>query len=210
MLGTYRDMYLWVAFDEDTKLVPTFILGKRLTDMARRFMMDLASRLDWPNTRHSSDDHAFAEGQYTPIVQISTDGFAPYPEAVDLAFGRYVKYGQCIKSFRNSNTPYTPSEMIETKRRPIFGGVNPRDIGTSHVERNNATIRHFVKRFARMSYCFSKTLDNLASACALHFAYFNYCWRPRTTRITPAMAAGVTDKLWSVEDLYDHLNANYK
>jgi hypothetical protein len=106
--------------------------------------------------------------------------------------------------------PYTPSEIIGIKRKPIYGRLNPREIGTSHVERNNATIRHFVKRFARLTYCFSKTLDNLAAATALHFAYFNYCWRPRTTRITPAMAAGITQELWSVEDLYDFVSANYK
>jgi IS1 family transposase len=208
--GDIGDMYLWVAFDEDTKLVPTFILGKRSADMARRFMVDLAARLvSFPNP-HASDDHAFQLGQIQPITQISTDGFAPYPEAVDLAFGRYVRYGQCIKDFRNAALPYTPSEIVGIKRKPIFGRLHPSEIGTSHVERNNATIRHFVKRFARLSYCFSKSLDNLAAACALHFAYFNYCWRPRTTRITPAMAAGITQTLWSVEDLYNYVSAKYK
>ena len=208
--GDIGDMYLWVAFDEDTKLVPTFILGKRSADMARRFMVDLAKRLTpFPNP-HASDDHAFRLGQIQPITQLSTDGFAPYPEAVDLAFGRYVRYGQCIKDFRNANLPYTPSEMVGTVRKPIFGLLRPSEIGTSHVERNNATIRHFVKRFARLSYCFSRTLDNLAAACALHFAYFNYCWRPRTTRITPAMAAGITQTLWSVENLYDYVSNNYQ
>ena len=170
----------------------------------RRFMLDLASRL-MPANIHAADDHNYHQGEYLPITQISTDGFAPYPEAVDLAFGRYVRYGQCIKDFRNAALPYTPSEMVGTKRKPIFGRLHPSEIGTSHVERNNATIRHFVKRFARLSYCFSKSLDNLAAACALHFAYFNYCWRPRTTRITPAMAAGITQTLWSVEALYDHV-----
>jgi hypothetical protein len=169
-------------------------------------MVDLASRLKMPKP-HDSDAHAFREGGYTPVTTISTDGFAGYPEAVDLAFGPYVRYGQCIKDYRNVEQlgRYGPPEMVSTERRPIFGKLRWDEISTSHVERNNLTIRTFVKRFARLSLGFSKKLDNLAAAVALHFAYFNFVWRPRTTRVTPAMAAKVTDTLWTVEDLFAEL-----
>lgn len=213
------DQYLWVVFDEDTKLVPTFVIGKRSADMARRLMKDLASRLVFPGT-HASDPHDYKTGGYKPIIQISTDGFAGYPEAVDLAFGPYARYGQCIKDFRNADQPgrYGPPELVYSERRPIFGRLAESEIGTSHVERNNLTIRTFVKRFARLSLGFSKKLENLAAASALHFAYFNYVWRTRypdysgkagRLRPTAAMMAGVTDRLWKVEDLFDRLHQEF-
>ena len=137
---------------------------------------------------------------------------------MDLAFGPYVKYGQCIKNYRNTDQPgrYGPPEMTGTEKRPIFGDLAENDIGTSHVERNNLTIRTFMRRFTRLSLGFSKKLENLAAATALHFAYFNYVWRPRFSddsgkpgrlRVTPAMAAKVTPRLWSIEDLYKALLA---
>lgn len=209
------DVYLWVAFDEDTKLVPTFAIGKRSADMARRFMMDLATRLKMP-APHESDRHAFGAGWHRPITQISTDAFAGYPEAVDLAFGPYVRYGQIVKNYRNTDQPgrYGPPEMIGTDRRIIFGSLNEFEIGTSHVERNNLTIRTFVKRFTRLSLGFSKKLENLCAAVSLHMAYHNCCWRPRfpdgsgmtgRRRPTPAMLAGVTDHLWSFEELFQRI-----
>ena len=97
-------------------------MGKRNADNARRLMVDLRSRLAGkiPNP-HSSDAHAFRKERYEPITQISTDGFAPYPEAVDLAFGPYVKFGTIVKDYKNANMPYTPSEMVGTKRRGVYG-----------------------------------------------------------------------------------------
>lgn len=95
------DVYLWTCIDQETKLMPSFMVGKRSADNARRFMLDVASRLTFP-TAHASDAHVFALGGYEPIVQISTDGFSAYPEAVDLAFGPYVKYGTIIKEYRNA------------------------------------------------------------------------------------------------------------
>ncbi|HEV3301270.1 MAG TPA: hypothetical protein VG055_16585 [Planctomycetaceae bacterium] len=198
------DQYLWVAFDQDTKLVPTFAIGKRSADMARRLMVDLARRLVLPSP-NEIDDRNFKKGFFRKIVQISTDGFAAYPEAVDLAFGPYADYGTCIKDYRNADQPgrYAPPEMIQTQRRTVFGNLNPREFGTSHVERNNLTIRMFVKRFARLTLAFSKKRENLAAAVALHFAYFNFVWKPRTTNATPAMLAGVADREWTLEELYN-------
>lgn len=196
------DMYLWVALDEDTKLIPTFRVGKRSADMARRFMMDLASRLVFPPVS-DVDAHAYQPGRWEPIVTISTDGFAGYPEAVDLAFGPYARYGQCIKNYRNADQPgrYAPPEMIQTEKRAIFGSLREGEICTSHVERNNLTIRTFIRRFTRLSLGFSKKLENLIAAVALHVGYYNLCRRHSAHRLTPAMKAGITNHVWTLPEL---------
>jgi IS1 family transposase len=198
------DIYLWVAFDEETKLIPTFILGKRTADMARRFMVDLASRVNLPRPT----DTGVRSVPFLP--QISTDGFPGYPEAVDLAFADNCLYGMCIKDFRNVDQPgrYAPPEIVGMERRQVFGNFDPMTISTSLVERNNLTIRTFMRRFVRLGLGFSKKLENLAAACALHVAYFNFCWEIREPgksgkyRPAPAVAAGVIREKWSVEDLY--------
>lgn len=197
------DIYLWYSIDQTTKLIPTFLLGKRSADNARRFMRDLAGRLTMPTSGHGSDAHSFRAGGYQPVTQISTDGFAAYPEAVNLAFGAYAKFGTIIKDYKNAVMPYTPSEIVGTKRRAVFSmsESEERSICTSHVERHNLTVRTFMKRFTRLALGFSKKLENLESACALHMAYYNFCWRPGEMRITPAMAAGISDRLWSFDDL---------
>lgn len=196
------DAYLFTAQDQGTRLIAAHLLGKRSADNTRRFMVKLAQRLVMPSA-HASDDHAFIEGGYRTLVQISTDGFAAYPEAIDLAFGPYAKHGVLIKQYRNANMEYTPSEMIGTERRALLNMQHgeERTICTSHVERNNLTLRTFMKRYARLTLGFSKKFENLEAAVNLHIAYFNFCWRPGKMRITPAMAAGVTGKLWSFADL---------
>lgn len=206
------DVYLWIAVDQETKLIPTFALGKRSADNARRFLMDIASRLDMPKP-HASDDHAFEHGSHRPVVQISTDAFAAYPEAVDLAFGPYVKYGQIIKDYRNAGMQYDPGEMVGSERRAIFGirEGELRSVCTSHVERQNLTTRTFMRRFNRLTLCFSKKLENLAAAVAMYVACFNYCWQPRrkladgTSRKkgTPAMSAKLAGHVWSFQELFD-------
>jgi IS1 family transposase len=205
------DVFIWYGIDQDTKLAPAFLVGKRSADNARRLMMDLASRLVFPN-QHASDAHGFAKGGYKPIVQISTDGFAPYPEAVDTAFGPYAKFGTIVKDYRNAVMPYTPSEIVGTRRRGVQGIDDESTICTSHVERANLTMRTLLKRFTRLSLGFSKKLENLEAACAMYFAFYNYVWRSRHTdysgksgklRPTPAMMAGLTDRLWNFEDLFD-------
>ncbi len=190
--------------------------SQAIKDTARRLMADLASKVNRPNP-HASDDHAFEQGEYRPALQVSTDGFAAYPEAVDLAFGAHVRYGQIIKDYRNAEQPgrYAPPEMIATERRSIRGIENLFTICTSHVERHNLTIRTFMKRFARLSLGFSKKFGNLKAAAAMFLAYYNYCWRPRFAdnsgqrgrrRVPPAMAAGVTDRLWRLEDLHERVS----
>ena len=145
-------------------------------------MMDLAGRLIMPGA-HASDPHAYHAGGYIYITQISTDGFAAYPEAVDLAFGPYAKYGQIIKDYRNADQPgrYAPPEMVATERKGIFGMRESEEpsICTSHVERHNLTIRTLMKRFTRLCLGFSKKLENLEAACAMFLAYYTSCWRLR-------------------------------
>ena len=204
------DIYLWTCIDRKTKLMPSFLIGKRSADNARRFMMDVAGRLVFP-TAHASDPHAYQAGGYTPIVQVSTDGFAAYPEAVDLAFGPYAKYGQIIKDYRNASMIYTPSEMVGTQRTGIRGIGKGQEwsICTSHVERLNGTQRLFLKRLNRLTLCFSKKLRNLEAAFAMFAAYYNFCWRTRKLgksgkrRPTAAMMAKLTDHLWGFDEFFD-------
>jgi transposase-like protein/IS1 family transposase len=204
------DVYLWTCIDQKTKLMPSFLIGKRSADNARRFMMDVASRLVFPNP-HASDAHSFQAGGYKPVVQISTDAFAGYREAVDLAFGPYVKYGTIIKEYRNANIIYTPSEMVGTKRTGIRGikGREARTICTSHVERLNGTQRVFLKRLNRLTLCFSKKLRNLEAAFAMFAAYYNFCWQTRMPgksgklRSTAAMMAGLAGHVWSFDELFE-------
>lgn len=213
--GDIGDMYLWTAIDSETKLLATFAVGKRSADMARRFMVDLASRLVMPGPG-SADDANFVKGSYPIVVQLSTDGFAAYPEAVDLAFGPFVKFGTIIKDYKNANMIYTPSEMVGTKReaRMNMGEDEVATICTSHVERNNGTIRTLIKRFCRLTYAFSKKLDHHAAACAMFAAYYNFVWRtrhpdksgrPGKLRPTAAMMAKVVPDLWNFDRLYDEV-----
>jgi len=204
------DVYIWTCIDQKTKLMPSFMLGKRSADNARRFLMDVAGRLIFPNS-FSSDAHAFADGTYKPIVQISTDAFAGYREAVDLAFGPYVKFGQIRKEFRNARMLYTPSEMVGTKRTGIrgIGDREKRTICTSHVERLNGTQRVFLKRLNRLTLCFSKKLRNLEAAFGMFAAYYNFTWQTRMPgksgkkRPSAAMMAGLTGHVWSFDELFD-------
>jgi len=181
------DQFLYVAFDQDTKLIATFAIGKRNAEVTQAFMYDLADRI------------------VTDHPQLSSDGWQAYPNAVRNAFGDEVAYGQIIKEFGEPVQPgrYGPPVMVASERRQITGltDMDLKSICTSHVERNNLTIRHFIKRFTRLTLCFSKKLENLAAAVALHVGYYNFCRVHGSLRITPAMAAGITDHVWELADL---------
>jgi hypothetical protein len=135
----------------------------------------LARRLVVPKP-HASDPQSYARPAYLKVTQLSTDGFAAYPEAVDLAFGPYVKFGTIIKEYRNANLPYEPSNIVGTKRKCIYGlgEQELNTICTSHVERHNLTIRTLLKRFTRLSLGFSKKLENLQAAVSMFLAYYNW------------------------------------
>jgi IS1 family transposase len=151
-----------------------------------------------------------ALGSVLTVGQICTDGFPAYPEAVDLAFGPYVKFGTIIKDYRNASMIYTPSEMVGTKRdgrRNISEGEK-HTICTSHVERLNGTQRVFLKRLNRLTLCFSKKLANLKAAFSMFAAYYNYCWQTRKPgkaggkRPIAAMMAKLTGHVWSLDELF--------
>jgi IS1 family transposase len=187
MDGHIGDQYLYVAIDQSTKLIATYAIGKRTSEVATAFMSDLADRI------------------VTEYPQLSTDGWHAYANAVRSTFGNEAGYGQIIKDFATSEQPgrYGPPAMVATERKQILGltDIDLRSICTSHVERNNLTIRTFMKRFTRLALGFSKKLENLGAAIALHIAHYNFCRVHGTLRITPAMAAGVTDHVWELDEL---------
>jgi IS1 family transposase len=193
---TIGDQFLFIALDERTKLIPSFVVGKRTGENTERFMLDLARRVVRP-------DPALTAVMDRP--QISTDGWAAYPATVDIAFADTVAHGVLIKEYAESEQPgrYAPPEVVGTERRPVTKGLDPFAICTSHVERNNLSIRTFMRRFTRLALGFSKRVENLAAAMALHVAHYNYCRFHRTIRSTPAMAAGIAGHPWALAELLD-------
>ncbi len=178
--------YIFVAMDTDTKLVPSYRVGKRMPVVAYGLMADLRERL---------------VGRPTII----TDGFDPYFEAVELAFGANVDYAQLIKTVREVRKPalegYVPAHVVTCYPRPVTGYIQPRLISTSLIERQNLTVRMSMRRLTRLTNAFSKKLDNLKAAVALHFAHYNFCRIHGSLRVTPAMAAGIAISIWRVEAL---------
>lgn len=187
----YGDVWTWVALDADTKLVPTFFVGKRDATDAMRFMTDLAGRLS---------------GQAR--VQITTDGHAPYIMAVERAFGSDVDYAMLVKIYGTtpeSERRYSPAECIGTDVRVMQGDPDPSRISTSYVERQNLTMRMGMRRFTRLTNGFSKKVENLTAAVSLHFLHYNFA-RPHKSLskpypTTPAMAAGVADHVWTLTEI---------
>jgi IS1 family transposase len=176
------DVWTWVAIDPETKAVPVFRVGKRDAADANAFMADIADRT-------------------VNRLQLSSDGLGVYPGAVDAAFGGEVDYGTIVKSFHTSETEgkYSPGQMLTAKREMVCG--QSFRTCTSYVERQNLTMRTHMKRLARLTLAFSKKLENFKAATALHFAYYNFVKMHSTIRCTPAMALGVSSRLWKVEDL---------
>lgn len=201
--GDVGDQYLFLAFDQATGLIACHDIGKRTEETTRRFIAKLAARIVLPS---NVNDPA----EIKP--QISTDGMNAYPNAVLDVFGDYVQHGVIIKNYANPEVGrYAPPDLSNCERRCIQFVENLWSICTSHVERFNGTTRLFVKRFSRLTLAFSKRLANLEAAVAMHIAAYNFTWRSRykngpdagRKRPTPAMQAGLTDRLWSFEDLYD-------
>lgn len=193
---TIGDQYLFVALDQETKLVPSFVLGKRTQENARMLMEDLSERVELPGALAPVD---------TPRLQISTDGFVVYPQAVNEAFGPHVHFGTIVKNYQEIDQPgrYAPPEISGTTRTVISGNFSPRSICTSHVERHNLSIRTFLRRFTRLALGFSKKLENLAAAVSLYLAYYNYCWLHGSLNGTPAMEAGIAGHPWTMAELLD-------
>lgn len=182
------DVWTWTAIDEETKLVPSWFVGNRDLDHARAFVMDLKGRLG-------------------NRVQITSDGHKPYVQAVESAFGDDVDYAMLQKIYAApSRSPethrrYSPSPCVGAKRQAIIGNPDMSKVSTSHAERMNLNIRMGLRRFTRLTNAFSKKMENHCHALAIYFMHYNFCRIHQTTRVTPAMAAGVTDRLWSIEDM---------
>jgi IS1 family transposase len=187
---TMGDVWTFCAIDSETKIVPAFKVGKRDHKTANAFLADIASRL---NTR----------------PQISTDGLRAYTEAVENAFGMDVDYGMIIKSYgvdkgeHHQERRYSAPEVTSMQKMVIAGYPQPDLISTSHIERLNGTTRLHMRRLTRLTYAFSKKLENFEAAVALHFAYYNFVRTHGSLKMTPAMAAGVERSFWSVADLVE-------
>lgn len=183
--GHAGDVRTWVAIDAETNLVPCWMLGGRDANAARAFIDDLASRLA---TR----------------VQLTTDGHKAYMNAVEGAFGCDIDYAILIKLYGNepeAEVRYSPAQCIGSRTEIIMGSPQPEHISTSYVERQNLTMRMCMRRFTRLTNAFSKKIENHAAAVALHFMHYNFVRIHQTLRVTPAMAAGVTDRLWEMRDI---------
>ncbi len=179
------DTWTFVAIDADTKLIPSYRVGKRDLPTATAFLNDLSSRL-------------------RNRVQLSSDALAAYVDASERSFGTGVDYGQIVKWYEGEPVGpgrYSPPHVVGAERSIVAGSPDPAYISTSFVERQNLTMRMQIRRFTRLTNAFSKKLENLKAAVALHFAYYNFCRIHQTLRITPAMAAEVTDRVWGVDDL---------
>jgi IS1 family transposase len=181
----YGDCYTFTAICAESKLVPSWLVGKRNLENATIFIKDLSERL-----KHR--------------VQLTTDGFKPYLNAVEDAFGSDIDYSQLIKLYGNDiegEKKYSPAECTGTIKQRIQGNPDSKHVSTSYVERQNLTMRMSMRRFTRLTNAFSKKVENLSYAVALHFMYYNFCRIHQSLRCTPAMAAGVTDNLWEIEDI---------
>lgn len=189
------DVWLWVAIDPETKLVPCWQLGGRDAGTAFSFIHDLKDRL-------------------SSRIQLTSDGHRVYLTAVESAFGSDVDYAMLVKVYgndpRESETRYSPGEVIGTQLAVISGNPNPKHISTSMIERQNWSVRTAMRRYTRLSNGFSRKIENHEAAVALNYFAYNFIKVHRTLRVSPAMAAGVTDRLFDVADLVDLWEADEK
>jgi IS1 family transposase len=179
------DVWTWTALDSNSKLIISWFVGERNAACASAFMQDVASRL-------------------SNRIQLTTDGLKAYLEAVEGAFGCDIDFAQLVKIYGESpegEKRYSPAKCNGTQKHGIMGTPNPKHISTSYVERQNLTMRMNMRRFTRLTNAFSKKIENHEHAIALHFMYYNFVRIHKTLRVTPAQAAGVTTKLWEIEDL---------
>ena len=184
------DVWTFIALDRDTKLIPAYRVGLRTMIHAREFLLDLKSRL-------------------ANRIQLSSDGLAAYRETVGEVFGQEVDYGQIVKTYSVSNlnkeaaSRYSPAEVIKTEKTTVCGMPDINAISTSHVEKQNHTLRMHCRRLTRLTNAFSKKLENFEAAVALNFAYYNFCKRHITVKMTPAQAAGIEKNQWTVAELVE-------
>lgn len=189
--GTAGDVWTWTALDADSKLIVSWLVGGRDAEVARAFVSDVASRL-------------------SNRIQLTTDGNRLYLDSVDEAFGADIDYAMLIKVF--GNTPegqrrYSPAPVTGAVKSRIMGKPDFAHVSTSYVERQNLTMRMSMRRFTRLTNGFSKKTENLAAAVALHFMHYNFARIHQSLRVTPAMEAGVSDHVWSIDEIVALLDA---
>lgn len=185
------DVWTWTAIDADTKLAVSWLLGDRSGATAEVFIADLADRL-------------------ANRIQLTSDGHKAYLDAVEKAFGNDVDYAQLVKLYGESpeaQKRYSPAECVGCKREAVTGRPDPKHVSTSFAERANLTMRMGMRRFTRLTNAFSKDAENHAHSIAIHFMHYNFVRIHQTLRITPAMAAGVTGKLWELADVVAMIDA---
>lgn len=185
------DTWTWTAIEAQTKLVPCWLIGQRDAIAARDFMEDLAGRL-------------------TSRVQLTTDGHKVYLTAVEKAFGNDIDYAMLVKTYglpEGAEKRYSPAVCIGCESKVIIGDSDPAHINTSYVERQNLSMRMGMRRFTRLTNAFSKKSENHAAAVALYFQYYNFARIHQTLRCSPAMAAGVDNRLWEIKDIVAMIEA---
>lgn len=183
----HGDVWTYTALDADTKLMVSYMVGKCDAEYAYAFMSDVYSRL-------------------ANRVQLTTDGHRPYLNAVQDAFGNDVDYAMLVKHYgpapaQNDQRRYSPAQLIGYELKPISGSPDMAKVSTSHVERQNLTMRMGMRRFTRLTNGFSKKVENLEHAVSLHFMHYNFARIHKTLRVTPAMEAGISDHVWSLEEI---------
>lgn len=186
------DVWTFIALDRDTKLIPTWFVGQRTMQHAEIFLRDLRNRL-------------------AGRVQLFSDALAAYRETVGRVFGENVDYGMVAKTysvshlgnFKEAASRYSPAEVVKTEKEVVIGEPDITAISTSHVEKQNHTLRMHCRRLTRLTNAFSKKLENFQAAVALNFAYYNFCKRHIAVKTTPAKAAGVEDHEWTVSELVE-------
>ncbi len=181
----WGDCWTWTALDADTKLIPCWYVGTRDAGAAYHFMHDLAARL-------------------ANRVQLTSDGHRPYLAAVQDAFGDQIDYAMLVKIYgeaAKTEARYSPAQCMGTRRAVVSGKPDHDHISTSHVERHNLTIRMGNRRFTRLTNGFSKKVENHEHMLALFFCYYNFAKIHQTLRVTPAMAAGVSTRVWELADI---------
>ena len=185
------DVWTWTALDADTKLIVSYLIGGRDADYANEFMQDVANRL-------------------ANRVQLTTDGHRAYLDAVEGAFGSEIDYAMLIKHYGapvGALGRYSPGECTGTELRRVEGRPDGKHVSTSYAERQNLTMRMSMRRFTRLTNAFSKKAENHGYMVALYTTWYNFVRQHKTLRVAPAMAAGLSDKLWSMEDVVALIDA---